>query len=148
MSVFAYLSKALFDSTVGRIRWRSSMWALVGGPHDKNRLQNERLAGKGPRFNERGELLHNGAVLVKKISTLCPKPPRDEFYSDGKFFWVPATVCRACQYHRKANRSFRFPRCTFKSHGDKTKLDAKIEAAIQTSEVFDRAIHRAKEIIK
>lgn len=124
-NIFASIGKALFESNAERIRWRSNMWAIPGSRWAKKPLD--------IRFNT------DMRVLVKKVCTLCPSPPASDFYlsEDSKKYYVPATECRKCQYHRGANRTFNFPRCTFKKTGN--LIDAQIGAATQFNELLTKA---------
>jgi hypothetical protein len=148
--LFDTLGKMLFENVSGRIRWRSNMWALVGGKWDKNRLRNPNLIDlSSPIVNSKGEFEKDGRVLVGKSCTLCPSAPEEEgFYFDGKWFWVPAVACRKCQWHRKRSsaRGFGFPRCTFKRA--ETKNAVAKETLVQFGSMLDEAKTKAEKILK
>src|ERR1017187_109357 len=106
MSLLDQIGKSISESTVGRIRWHSNMWAVIGSQWDKHRVQNKNLVVLGsrpgsenPRVNANGEFEYDGRTLVRKPNTACPNPPGPDFWFDGKWHWVPAVACRRCQYH-------------------------------------------------
>jgi hypothetical protein len=135
-NILATIGKSIFESVSGRIRWRSNMWALVGSQWDKRRIKS--LAG---------EIVRADHVLVKKQSTHCPSPPGSDFYYDGKWWWVPAVACRACQWHGPSGRGgFRFPRCTFQRV--KEKATAEVATALVTLSMVKKAEEMALEIVK
>ena len=131
-NVFSLIVKSIYESTAGRIRWRRNMWALSGSRWDNHRI---------------GGFERDGHSLVKKRCTLCPSAPGNDFYFDGKWWWVPAVVCRKCQWHRPSGRNgFRFPRCIYKKTDDPASVAA--TTLVQVSDMVKRATQDAEEIVK
>lgn len=156
MGLFDQLFKSLLDNAAGRIRWTPNMWAIVGSRWDKKRCKNECIAKhvqSGKPYNENrydaeGSIFIEGktVVLVRKSCTLCPNPPGDDFHrnSDNGYHWVPASECRKCPYYRKADKQFRFPRCTFGRSEDRAGV-AK-QALNDFGECLGKVDEKVKEI--
>lgn len=144
MSVLGQLFDRVIEASLGRIHWYPNMWALVGSRWDKNRIVNPNLAGT-KHTNEKGELERDGKVLVYRRSVWnCPNPPGDDFFVSESRAYVPATECRKCPYHRKAQGKIRFPRCTFKANEDvRQAIKDGLESA---NSLLDEAVKKAKEI--
>jgi hypothetical protein len=148
MGMLNQMFKDILEHNLGRIRWQSNMWAIVGSRWDKRRIENKNIAGS-PRSNAEGNLFSDAvdteqrlAVVVKKTCTPhCPNPPADDFYKT-KQWHVPQFECRKCQFHVKAGR-YRFPRCTFK-----TPKDAGREAAKQFGGMLQEATENAKALLE
>ncbi len=150
-NIFSLIGKGLFESNVGRIKWRSNMWAIVGGEFDKRRIRNTSAIGIKD-VNDKGEFVTGNRVLVKKPYTLCPNAPvpQERFFFDEKrdapsslmsgqknrYWWVPRTVCVTCQFHAASSREFRFPRCKFRA-ADTAAAAAK--TLVQISETVKKA---------
>jgi hypothetical protein len=154
MDILNQMAKQIFESSAGRIHWRSNMWAIVGSKWDKARLRNKNLAGRrGKSINEHGEMISSKAggitvVLVKKRATAnCPDPPTDDFYKGDRGYWVPATECRKCQYHRMANSQFRYPRCVYASPYTDSAGVA-IDANKKFSSMVTQAVGEAKKLLR
>ena len=148
--MFDQLLRSMHDSAAGRIRWMPNMWAIVGSRWDKKRVQNKNLAGSRSWINEQGEFVRDGITLVSRQAiSHCPSPPGDDFHRNEKDgnYWVPATECRKCPYHRKASRggAFKYARCVF-NKGTTPK-----EVAEATLNMFagitEQAIKKTNEII-
>lgn len=147
-NVFSLIGKAFFESNVGRLKWRSNMWAIVGGEFDKRRIRNTAAIGIKD-VNDKGEFVKGNRVLVKKPYTLCPNAPvpQERFYFDEKlddqkrYWWVPRTVCVTCQFHAAANRDYRFPRCKFMGTDPAA-------AAVQTLVQVSEAVKKASEEVE
>jgi hypothetical protein len=76
----------------------------------------------------------------------CPSAPEEGFWFDGKWYWVPAVVCRKCQWHRAAGRTFRFPRCTFKK--PEPRGDVARATLVQLDGMIQKATEEAEQILK
>jgi hypothetical protein len=150
MNILDTLLKGILESKLGRIRWHSNMWALIGSQWDKKRIQNKNMVGSKDS-NELGELIRGDAVVVKRKHTNnCPNPPGNDFYAGGKEpikYYVPATECRKCKYHVPAGQRFRFPRCTFgKDSTNPSK--AILETVDETTKLVNEAVNKANDLIK
>lgn len=135
-SLFDQIGRSIYESTVGRIHWRSNMWAVIGTRWDTNRLRHL------------GEIIRDNHVLVKRRCTNhCPNPPGPDFYSETNKFWsVPATECRKCEFHRKPIRGRRFPCCAYKGEQNPTK--AALVTIQKLGDMLQQAEVQALKIIK
>ena len=138
-NIFGLITKSIYESTAGRIRWQRNMWAVVGSQWDRRRVTNSFL----------DELVRGDHVLVRKSCTHCPCPPGDDFHLDDKKRWwsVPATECRKCQYHRPSQRGgFRFPRCTYQK--PKSMGDIAASTLVQVANLVGEAERNAEDIVR
>ena len=130
-NIFTLIAKDLFESNAGRIRWRSNMWALIGGKWDR-----QRISPLG------SDIVREDHVLVKRrCVTRCPQPPSDGFYFDSKWWHVPRVDCMKCRYHRASSRggAFRFPRCVY------AKSQKQVVVAAQSLVQLDGMVRKATE---
>ena len=133
--------RSLFESQLGRIRWRSNMWAVIGSRWDKNRVVNRNIVGR-KEINVDGEWECDGRTLVRRLCTQCPMPPGTDFAAgDNGSSWVPATECRKCQYYRKAQRGRRFSVCAYRAKSPK-------EAVLDIADMVNEAAEDARRIVR
>lgn len=148
-NIFASIGKALFESNMGRIRWRSNMWAVIGSPWDKGRISRPDLANsRNCGVNENGHFVRDDRVLVRKPHVLCPNAPEPQgnfFRDDKEHWWVPRVLCVKCQFFRASNRTVRFPRCAFK--GDDLAKAAE-QTLVQISDAVKTATKQVDEIMR
>ena len=131
MTTLGAMLNRIIESQLGRIRWQRNMWALIGSQWDR-----------APVRIPHGELERGNMVLVRRLCTSrCPAAPGCDFATTTSGYWVPATECRKCQWHRPSTRGRRFPICTYRAE----KPDV-IEAGI--ANMIGDAIDRAKEMVK
>jgi hypothetical protein len=143
VNILGQMFRDIHESNLGRIRWHPNMWAIIGSRWDRKRIRNTSMIGSS-RVNADGEFIDGNRTLVHRVHARCPKAPGDDFYFDDKWYWVPATECRKCQYHRVATRRHRFPCCTF---GRGTVSDAAKKSLIQIGEMVGKATAQAQEMM-
>ncbi len=134
----------ILESNLGRLRPISNMWAIVGGPWDRKRLENPNIAG-GSRSNEAGNLFteDRSMVLVKRKCVHCPQPPAEGYAKAGKWHSVPWTECLKCPLHVLPGR-IRFHRCSFKSS---TGEEAIGKSLVEVSSLVSKAVATANEVM-
>ena len=136
-NILGLILKSSFEHSAGRIRWQRNMWAVIGSRWDRKRL-----------VSLKGEIELDGKVLIRRICVHCPCPPGNDFAPDSKGRWwsVPATECRKCQYHRPSGRNrFRFPRCTYNKSDDARNVAR--DTLVQVSGIVGEAVRQTKEIM-
>ena len=140
-NIFSLISKSLFESNAGRIRWQRNLWAMIGSRWDRLRVEPLGL----PIVQEDHVLVHKPCV------NRCPQPPDSinitgKLYFDGKWWHVPRVVCVQCQFHRASNRSFRFPRCVWKKETDQLAVAA--QSMVQLNGMVEKAVEQAEQIVR
>jgi len=129
------------EKAYGRIHYFYGFWRLHGNQEGKP--VNNPLAENGVMFSDRLDELDRPMEMVSHQCLLCPLPKWEDNYAKyNNKYWIPARLCRKCEFHIKRRRGVWFACCDRKAAKHKGQAIAK-----ELDSVWNNAIDFADSIM-
>ncbi len=149
MGILDRIFKEMFEDKAGRIHAISAGWDF-----NPSKSLIKRTIERNPNFYRGKPYIRKDAdekemTLIRRRTVSCPNPevergkfPRSQNKDGPSRWYIPYSICRKCEYHRKSEHKYRFPRCLFRASINP------IQAAIEeTQGILSKAVDEAKKIM-
>lgn len=149
MGILDRIFREMFEDKAGKIHISSGGWDF-----NPSASLIQKTIARNPNFYRGNPHIRKDAdgkemTLVHRRTVSCPNPevesekfPRCQNKVGLSSWYIPHSICRKCQYHRKSEHKYRFPRCLFKA-----SQNPQMEALKGTMECFGNAVREANQLL-